>query len=482
MRNLGTVVCMTAKSLEPPSWIEPREYQHEAIKAWTENSGQGIYNMATGTGKTVTALLTAAQVANSLDELVVVVAVPYQHLVDQWAEDVEDFGIDPIRVYRSRHRWQEPLQRQLTEFQSGAREILVAVVTHTTFASEPFQRQLSRTDSRTMLIADEVHHLGAPHLRKAFPEHIPLRLGLSATPERWYDEEGTEALEEYFDGIVYTYGLKRAIENGALCPYYYIPHIIELTPDETAEYLELTRKIGRLAQMEDGDIGDADLQGNTSLKHTLFKRARLVGTAENKLERLEQLITQNGQVEHTLVYCGDGSVETDELNEETKRHVDATTDRLQSLGIDARRFTARESQAEREKLLAGFENRNLQALVAIRCLDEGVDIPATRTAYMLASSSNPRQFIQRRGRILRTHPGKESAVIHDFIAIPGDGSFGSLGDGAFSTERSLIRKELQRVSTFADAAMNHPDADVPGIPTSDGSLRELKRLYNLRDM
>lgn len=473
---------MSEGVLSTPEWVEPREYQQAAVKAWSDNGGRGIFNMATGTGKTVTALLTATQATATLEKLCVVVAVPYQHLVDQWAESIQDFGVDPIRVYESRRQWETPLQRQLNEFQSGARETVVAVVTHTTFASEHFQRLLGRTDLKTMLVADEVHHLGAPHLREAFPEHVPLRLGLSATPERWYDEEGTEALERYFDGIVYEYGLKRAIDNGALCPYYYIPHIVQLTADETEEYMQLSRTIGRLAGSVDGGIGDADLQSNTSLKHALFKRARIVGTAENKLERLSKLIQQNGSVEHTLVYCGDGSVESDDVDQETKRHVDATVDRLQALGIDAKRFTARESQAERDQLLEAFERKELQALVAIRCLDEGVDIPATKTAYILASSTNPRQFIQRRGRILRNHPEKDHAVVHDFIAVPGSGGLGSLDAETFSAERSLIRKELQRVSMFAEAAMNHPDADVPGIPSGQGSFRELKRLYNLRDM
>lgn len=467
--------------LSVPEWVEPRDYQQEAVKSWTENLGRGIYNMATGTGKTITALLTATQVASTLDRVVIVVAVPYQHLVDQWSEDIEEFGVDTIRAYQSRKQWQPTLERQFTEFRSGARDVIVTVVTHTTFASEPFQKILKRTDARTMLIADEMHHLGAPHLRKAFPENIPLRLGLSATPERWYDEEGTDALLSYFDDIVYKYGLKKAINNGALCPYYYIPHIVELTADETEEYLELSRKIGRLANSVDGDIGDADLQGNSGLKHALFQRARIVGTAENKQNRLESLILGMDSVEHTLVYCGDGSVEG-EVEGETKRHVDATVEQLRQLNVATERFTARESQTEREQLLESFEDGNLDALVAIRCLDEGVDIPATRTAFMLASSTNPRQFIQRRGRILRTHPEKDHAIIHDFITIPSGGGVGDLDSDAFNVERTLIRKELQRVSTFAEAAINHPDADIPDIQSGGRSLREIKRTYNLRHM
>jgi superfamily II DNA or RNA helicase len=190
-----------------------------------------------------------------------------------------------------------------------------------------------------------------------------------------------------------------------------------------------------------------------------------------------------GEVSHTLVYCGDGSVDTD-VDDQTQRHVDAAVELLRTdLGIKARRFTADESQAERQKLLDRFERGDIEALVAIRCLDEGVDVPATETAYVLASSSNPRQFIQRRGRILRQHPGKDIAVVHDFIVAPPQQDAGMpREESAFRAERSLIRKELERVEMFAESARNHPDADVDGIPTNERSLQELKRQYGLLDL
>ncbi|SIS16219.1 Helicase conserved C-terminal domain-containing protein [Natronorubrum thiooxidans] len=335
-----------------------------------------------------------------------------------------------------------------------------------------------------MLIADEVHHLGAPQHLGSLPEAIDLRLGLSATPNRWYDDEGTEELFSYFgDGIVFEYSLSEAIENGALCEYYYIPHIIELTPEEAEKYEALSTTIARLASRMNKDLGDADLQGNTTLKHALFKRARLIGTAREKLYKLQDLIQYQNSLNHTLVYCGDGSVE-DELTGDTKRHVDATVELLRDdIGLRVNRFTARESQNEREDLLNQFENGDLQALVAIRCLDEGVDVPATQTAYILASSSNPRQFIQRRGRILRQYPGKQYAVIHDFIVAPPNRVRPELlDDTQFKTERNMIQKELERVQLFADSARNHPDADVQGIPTSSKSLKDLKKKYNLRQM
>jgi superfamily II DNA or RNA helicase len=309
-------------------------------------------------------------------------------------------------------------------------------------------------------------------------------LGLSATPERFYDDDGTETLFDYFgEGVVFEYSLKKAIEEGALVEYYYLPHVIELTDEEAEQYSALSSKIARLAAQQGGDLGDADLQGNTSLKHALFKRARLIGTAANKLEKLQDLLEDRNEIEHTLVYCGDGSVE-DDMTGQTKRHVDATVDILRDdLHLAVNRFTARESQSEREVLLEEFETGELQALVAIRCLDEGIDVPATKTAYVLASSSNPRQFVQRRGRILRKHPSKDHAVIHDFIvAPPKTGAGGAVDDDEFKTERRLVQKELERVNLFSEAARNHPDDDVPGLPTSSGSLSELKTRYNLRQL
>lgn len=470
---------------ERPEWVDERPYQQDAIRSWTQAGGQGILNMATGTGKTITSLLAAAHARRTMeDRLALIIAVPYQHLVEQWASDVRDFGANPIMAFESRKTWQESLQREILEFNNHARDSLVVITTHKTFASEPFQQELQTiTGAEQMLIADEVHHLGAPHLRKGLPQSIPLRLGLSATPQRWYDDEGTSSLFRYFgDGIAYEYSLQKAIDNGSLCEYYYVPHIVELTAEEEEEYLALSKKIARLAaSLEDG-LGDADLQSEPGLKQALFKRARLLGTAEQKLQRLTRLLQHEEDIEHTLVYCGDGSVD-DELSGRAKRHVDATVEVLRrDLDVRARRFTARESQTERQELLERFSDGELEALVAIRCLDEGVDVPSTRTAYILASSTNPRQFVQRRGRILRTAENKPHAVIHDFVVAPPKRIFQDESSDDFSTERSLIEKELNRVNLFAEAARNHPDADIDGIPTGDSTIQGLKEEYNLRQL
>lgn len=481
----------TGESLVPPPELSPRPYQQAAIEAWANAGGQGILNMATGTGKTITSLFAATKLAQLQDgRLALVVAVPYQHLVDQWTDELAQFGVTPIKAYGSRASWIDTAVSAVTEFEIGAREFLTLVTTQKTFSMGHFQEILTRLPGgRTMLIGDEVHHMGAPHIQTALPPGIRARLGLSATPHRWFDEDGTAELFSYFgDGVVYEYGLEEAIANDYLCKYYYVPHIVELTDDEQEEYLAISRAIGRLLSDRDTELSEMALQDDETLQQLLIKRSRLVGTARNKLEMLTELLTQQLDLRHALVYCGDGSVPAEDDGEpaavaELQRHIRAVTRRLGTeLGLRVHQFTYEESQSERERLLDEFETGSLQALVAIRCLDEGVDVPATRTAYMLASSSNPRQFVQRRGRILRTHPGKNEAVIHDFIVCPPAGLRADAQDSnVFNVERTLIKKELERASTFADAAINHPDAVPDSIPSSGSSLIGLRRRFNLLD-
>lgn len=473
-----------------PAEISPRPYQRAAIDAWMDAGGQGILNMATGTGKTITSLFAASELAALQDgRLALIVAVPYQHLVDQWTTELERFGVAPIKAYGSRASWLDDAVGAITEFELGAREGVTLVTTHKTFAMKHFQSLIERLPGgRTLLIGDEVHHMGAPHIRSKLPETIRARLGLSATPNRWYDDEGTDSLFEYFgDGVVFTYELQEAIANGYLCEYYYVPHVVELTPDEEEQYLAISKAIGRLLSDVDDSISDLALQDDETLQRLLIKRSRLVGTARNKLETLTDLVADKPRLDHALVYCGDGSVPTDDdatdPSADLERHIRAVTRRLGGeMGLRVHQFTYEESRAERERLLADFESGALQALVAIRCLDEGVDVPATRTAFMLASSSNPRQFVQRRGRILRTHPGKTEAVIHDFLVRP-PASIRSdtRASDAFNVERTLIKKEIERASTFAEAAINHPDVVPDAIPSSESSLTQLKEDFNLLD-
>jgi superfamily II DNA or RNA helicase len=475
--------------LSTPEEITPRPYQQEAVEAWMHSQGQGILHMATGTGKTLTSLFAAERLQELQDgRLGLLVVAPYQHLVDQWVEELRKFGVTPYRAYQSRQTWEDDVAGAVTEFRHDARDVFAVVTTQQTFGADHFQAQLDRLPGhRTLLIADEVHHMGAPHLRTALPTKIRARLGLSATPERWYDDEGTRALETYFaGGVVFEYGLQEAIANGHLCEYYYVPHVVGLTPEEAEEY----RAISDASDNRHAAQGDDDLVGldeDEQRQQLLFRRARLIGTAARKLDVLADLAERSQPLDHALVYCGDGSVERPDSgvagDREIVRQLSAVTELLGSdLGLSVHQFTYEEDQETRERLLTDFERGDLDALVAIRCLDEGVDVPATQTAFMLASSTNPRQFVQRRGRILRTHESKAYATIHDFVVAPPPEIRTAEDDPAFQVERNLVRRELDRVATFVDAAKNHPDATLSGIPTTSGSITDLKKDFNLLDV
>ena len=264
--------------------------------------------------------------------------------------------------------------------------------------------------------------------------------------------QGTDALKVYFGDTVYEFSLDKAIEQGYLCPYYYHPHLVELTDDEFEEYEHLTERISKLYhQVESNELSEA-------LERLLIKRARLLNTAENKLVKLaELLIDKTDLLHHTLFYCAPG-------------RIDSVLELLTNLRLRIAKFTAKESTAKRQELLNMFASGHLQALVAMRCLDEGVDVPSTQTAYILASSSNPKEFIQRRGRILRQFPGKEHAEIHDFIAVPPLESR-QYPTATFATERKIVEKELRRFNEFAEMALNK-------LPARD-IIWKLAKDYNL---
>lgn len=442
-----------------------RDYQKEALAAWFRNQGRGLLQMATGTGKTVTALSLTTKLLEALREkeqaLAVVVLCPYQHLVSQWGEEARRFGMRPVLCFRSRGSWFDDLAGRLDECRRGDRSFVMAIATNATFQTEAFQQLSRELPENTLLIADEVHNVGAPALRELLPDQVRYRLGLSATPERWYDDEGTAALTGYFGRVVYELGLERAIELKALTPYDYFPLVVELYGEELEEYLELSAKIGMR-------MGDGEPVDDPVLEALLIKRARILSVAEGKLAKLHEVVSPLRETSHNLFYCGDGQVEYAPAGE-TVRQLDAVVHLLgRGLGMAVNSYTAETYLDERDQLRQRFADGRLQGLVAIRCLDEGVDIPETVRAFILASSTNPKQFIQRRGRVLRLHPGKAKALIYDFVTVP---PADAIGDAHFNVERNLVRRELERVALFARLALNGPAALA--------ELESLRKQYNL---
>lgn len=430
-----------------PSNLHLRDYQQTAVISWLSNQGRGTLKMATGSGKTIIALAIATELYQKIGLQVLLIICPYRHLVTQWARECEKFNLKPILAFESVRNWQSQLSNQLYNIRSGDRAFLTIIATNSTLINEGFQSQLKFFPPKTIIVGDEAHNLGTPRLEESLPRHIGLRLALSATPERYFDEEGTDSVFNYFGSILQPeFTLADAIDRGALVHYLYYPILVNLTEAESYIYAKLTQRIGWALNEDRSSLN------NDNLTALLMKRSRLIGAAANKLEALRKLMLDRLDTSHTLFYCGDGNVENEGVL--YQRQIAAVTRILGlELGYRVNTYTADTPLQEREKICQQFDTGQLQGLVAIRCLDEGIDIPSIRHAVILASTSNPRQFIQRRGRILRPHPGKERATLFDTIVIPPN-----LDRQTWEIERSLLQKELKRLIEFANLADNAEEA------------------------
>ncbi|OLO26226.1 hypothetical protein BTA37_28410 [Priestia megaterium] len=418
--------------------LKPRSYQLEAIQALQRNNWQGILEMATGTGKTITSLLAMTQYKKENNRTFVVIFAPFKHLVDQWKKECKQFGVKfPTMCYESRKKWLPELEQEVRNFNIGITDFHVVITTYDAAANASFIEQISKIQQHAFLIADECHYLGSPQFRQVSLTNIKARIGLSATPDRWWDEEGTMFLKDFFKDVVYTYSLDEAIAANKLTQYTYEPHIVSLTETELDSYNKLTRKIINHFNKKDRD--------DEKLSQLNRKRALILAKSAEKIPRLIALLRERGKenIYHTIVYCAE-------------TQVNELTVILNQLGLRVHKFDSTVPTKERQRILDAFANEEIQVLVAIKCLDEGVDVPSTRCAYFLASTSNPREFVQRRGRILRTAPGKHLAEIHDFIVLP---------EGVDEKTFTMIaKKELPRFAEFSNSAINRSSAKNKILP------------------
>lgn len=461
-----------------PTYVHMRPYQMNAIEEWIKRGCVGIFDMATGTGKTYTALAAISRLYAEMEQnLAVIIICPYQHLVEQWKEDIVAFGMKPIVCYSasSQRNWRERLKNAVTSFNLGVQNHFCMVSTNVTFSIDYVQDLILKLNGNVVLVVDEAHNFGAEKLSNTLLPHIPYRLALSATIDRHGDPEGTQKLYDYFGEKCIEYTLKDAIDNDMLTPYYYHPVPVSLNEEELGDYLELTSKIRKNIH--------ADKKGKIKLseyaKMLLIKRVRIVAGATEKIGVLQQLIEDYKNDNQILVYCGattmhDIDYQEDKPPIEEARQVDIVAGMLgNDLGMRITKFTSEENAEERERIKADFaEGKQLQALVAIRCLDEGVNIPSIRTAFIMASSTNPKEYVQRRGRVLRKFQGKRHAVIFDFITLPIPlDKVGQYDPDVIESVQSLAKREIVRMKDFAAIAENPFD--------SDSLIAEIQRSYDI---
>jgi superfamily II DNA or RNA helicase len=432
---------------EPYCSIKLYPFQEDAINSWIQTNCRGIFEMATGTGKTFTSLAAAVNRVKALGKLSLIILVPYLHLLDQWRTDCEKFGFLPILCSGEHQGWHLEVFSKIQDFNIGALKSICILAVHDTATSNKFKKATKQLSPEyTMIIGDEVHALGAPKMQRAFIPQTTMRLGLSATLRRWFDEAGTEALFSYFGQVCFEFPLEKAIGK-YLTPYEYYPILIQLSLSELEEYENLTQRISVITRQSEND----NTESEETLKRLLIKRAQIIASAEQKLPALLNLLRdkileakqedEDKEISHVLVYCAPGS------HKEVLRAVSEQ-------GLRCHEFVHTVPLSEREKILDQFAKGVIQVLIAIKCLDEGVDVPSTKTAYFLASTTNPREFVQRRGRVLRLAEGKDKAEIYDFIIVPEPPS----ENFNIDIGKSLLKREMPRFAEFSSSALNEFEA------------------------
>lgn len=440
----------------------PREYQINAYNKWVENDYKGMFAMATGTGKTITSLNCLLNEFKKTGIYRAIITVPTTALVEQWKKECSKFNFKNIITVSSKENW----DNNLAFFNTASKLIDTSYIVIVTYASLPrpkFQSYFTQLPKDTILIADETHNLGSQGLLRLLPNiHLEKRIGLSATPNRKFDELGNQIIQEFFNDkppYIVSYSMEEALKIGWLCNYTYYPHIVKLTDQEMEKYKELSLQLLRMG-LFDKETGA--FRSTPEIEKKLLERKRIIHKAANKLEAFKAILRsefdKRKNLKYTLIYVPEGietsfdetdySVETEDENKLINEYTKAVSQTDDSVMV--KQFTANSSN--REEILKNFEQSNIHVLTSMKCLDEGVDVPRSELAIFCASTGNPRQFIQRRGRVLRLHKDKIHATIHDLVVVPEVAD-----ESSFEMEKGLVKKELERVVDFANLAMNKSD-------------------------
>ena len=412
--------------------IELYDYQKDAIQAWVDKGFRGFYVMATGTGKTWTAIYSAKRLLEE-HKCLIVIAAPYKHLVRQWAEDVNKLFPDAETVLISSEnpQWYTISKRLVLSQQYHPEKQIILITTTKSFYSAKFEKVINLSDEEKLLIVDEAHRFTQrpENLRRAYS----YMLGLSATPINGKQNESGIALLDFFGGLAYNLPIEEALERNFLVHYNYFPVYVTATSAEEENFNAISSNMA-------GCFCDGVLIDRERFVKYVRARLRIMGMAEKKLARIKTFVDQIKEKDHFVVYCGDGRL-FDEQDEEI-RHIQFVQNQMDDMGIRTSQFTANENMDRRMELVDMFNKQEIDALVAIRCLDEGINIPSIKSALILSSNDDYREFVQRRGRILRKYKGKKSADIYDVVVLP----------SAMCPKMAII--ELRRYYEYAKLALN----------------------------
>ena len=452
------------RSARTPKILRPFFYQESAVDMWEKNNRSLLLQMATGCGKTKTAISCMTRASVDTDRLLVVIATPQATLSGQWKNDIED--LDELVIQgknlaipskysleiQGGRNWRTQFQKEIRKLTTGYYPYLIVYVTHALAHTEDFLSIVKDSGPRVtkFLIGDEVHGLGASETCNALDEVYTYRLGLSATPQRWFDDLGSERIEHYFGDKSFEFSIEDALREHNpitgktfLVNYFYHPRFIQLTDDEMESYRKLTEKISKMSS-----YGDDDFRNYLSMLR--FQRANIEKNAQEKYLMLGKILDELGpDISDTIIFVSDDQI-------------DRVMQMMNQRKIVSARFTMKQGttpmtryggMSERDYIISQFKEKRYQVLVAIKCLDEGIDIPSADTAIVMASSTNPREYVQRIGRIIRQAPNKGNANIYDMIIEPDISRFDD--DTSKAMEQRIFSKELDRVKDLSRNALNN---------------------------
>lgn len=408
-KNILKVIQERKTNQEFKDVITLRDYQEDAISNWVANGYKGFYIMATGTGKTWTAIFSAKELLKTKPAMIVICA-PYKHLVKQWSEDIlAAFPAAKVILVSSENpKWDTQIRTELVRKKYNPKTQIIIISTIMSFNMRRFTEVMNESEEDKLLIVDEAHRF--TNRPEALKDQYKYLLGLSATPFSGKSSEKGKQLMDFFGGAVFELTIEEALKRKFLVSYNYHPIYVTASEAEEERFKLQTKKI--LSCFKNNRCVNPDL-----LVKSLRNRLRIISMAEEKMDQLESILDQIKMHDHFVVYCGDGKL-FDQASGEELRHIQAIKRILSQNGYKSSQFTAQENMKERMSLVDSFNKGEISALVAIRCLDEGINIPSIESALILSSNDDYREFVQRRGRILRTYKGKKYANIYDVIVLP----------------------------------------------------------------
>ncbi len=425
-------------------------HQQRAVNKWIENEYSLLMEMATGTGKTRTAIGCILEKLKAKEKLIIIVATPQNTLSRQWKADFEKLQIQMDRTLiadGSNSKWKKQLEILLMDISDNKYRTAIVFTTHATASDTKFINivEKNKYDTKILFVCDEVHAIGSQKQKNALLDIYEYRIGLSATPERMYDQGGTNVIRDYFGNASFEFTIADALNTinpltgrPFLNRFKYYPIFVELNAAENRKYMKLSQQIYIIKNQEDPD--------EEELQRLYDRRANIAKNAKNKLGKLDELLDKMHpqNIRDTIMFLSDKQIQEAFLIMSKKGIKRSKITEAES----ASKVVNLEGDTERQNIISQFVKNQIQILVGIKCLDEGIDIPNARIAILLSNSTNPREYVQRVGRVIRQAPNKPESIIYDFIVTPVEG----MADGS-----GILEKEARRANQIAQNAENYDD-------------------------